>query len=319
MPTRPSRAAIEIADHLSLGGHQVTASLVHYWASRGLFGTTSQTWPGGGGSEVAYPADAREVAHVIVALPSGARNRRQVVLACFARGIDVELAELRSALAEEIADLRGAVRGSAGSDEEATDAVAEATAAALVGRRRRGPTLRLWSSNAAGWEVAGAEGPDRFKSNDERLTTLLFPLMSALLGDPSYLEGMMGGVLTAVAGTDAARLATASHDLQQGDLQHRTAKTFAIIIEGLEATAGTVEEDELLSARQILLGLGRAANDPTATELLEGPLVSLGSVGQVVAVSALALVVAARSKGFPLAMLARAIDAAVGSSGPSEG
>lgn len=112
--------------------------------------------------------------------------------------------------------------------------------------------------------------------------------------------GVMGGLLTAVAGPEAVEMATADAGVQAGDFQDQTAKTTAVIVEGLDAAAATVEEHELLDARRFLVALERAGRAAGAEPILERPLRSLGTVGQHVAVSALALVTAARSTGSSL-------------------
>ena len=308
VPTQASRVAHELADHLRSEGHPVRASTVQYWAEQGLFGPLRQAWPGGGGSEVVYPAEAPEVATIIVNLPRAARRRREVVLACFARGVPVELAELRTALVDVLADLREAMPAPEDSDEDAIATAAEETAAALVNRRRPSTTRRLWVKNAAGWQPPGTEVADQFRSPGERLTALLSPMIAAFMGDPTLLSGVMGGLLTAVAGAEVVELATAHSGGLAGDFQDQTAKTTAVIIEGLDAAAVTVEEHELLDARRFLVALERAGQAPGVEPILEGPLQSLKCVGQVVAVSALGVVVAARSIGSSPDELARLVE-----------
>ena len=298
VPTRASRAAHELADHLRSEGHHVTPSKVQFWADGGLFGPLRQTWPGGGGSEVLYPAEAPEVASIIVNLPRAARKRREVLLACFARGVPVELAELRTALVDVLADLREAMPAPVDSDEDAIPNAAEETAATLVNRRRPSATRRLWAKNAAGWQPPGTEAADQFRSPGERLTALISPMIAAFMGDTTLLSGAMGGLLTAVAGSEAVELATAHSGVPAGDFQEQTAKTTAGIIEGLDAAAATVEEHELRGARRVLVALERAGQAPGVEP--EGPFQPLTSPGRVLAASALGLVVAARNSGSSL-------------------
>lgn len=138
-----------------------------------MFGPLRQSWPGGDGSEVTYPADAPELGSIIVNLPRAAHTRREVLLACFARGVPVELAELRTALVDVLADLREAMPALVDSDEDAIANAAEETAAAMVSRRRPSATRRLWAENAAGWQPPGTEVADQFRRPCERLTALL--------------------------------------------------------------------------------------------------------------------------------------------------
>lgn len=278
------------------------------WAERGMLGSLSQSWPGGGGSSVTYPPDAVEIARVVAFLSPASRHRSEVVLACFSRGLAVDVDELRGALTTVVAELCLAMapgERTVAEPEEAVLAAAEDQAASWVARRRRPSELKRWVRNLAGWERAD----DDVVSGPEGARFVLAPLLAAFAGDTSWLPGAMEGLATAMGANNAVELAAAETDRPPSQLLDESAKTLAVLVERLTATADDVELEEMCAARRVFIALVRAGGDPTLLAPLEGPLVKLGSAHLVVAVNALGLATLARASGLSLGDMAAALEA----------
>lgn len=291
----------------------MSASTFQFWAEKGLLGEAHQTWPGGGGSEVAYSADALEIARIIAFLPRGARRRSDVVLACFSRGVAVTVAEFREALMDEIEAIQGAggQRLLAAEGEDAVLDAADDIAASWVARRRRPPVLRRWERNSKGWVPAGSDATAEADAmgNDERLRFMLSAVLAAIGGEPSNLEPAIGGLLAAVGAGPAVDAAEAESGRHPLDIEAETAKAATVVVDRLRHAA-TVEMEEMTQARGILLALARLGADDEAVTPFEGPLAPLGSACQLVAMSALALAIMVRHGTTSFGELAEALSAA---------
>lgn len=235
----------------------MSPSTIQFWAERGLLGEAQRTWPGGGGSEVTYPGDALEVARIIAFLPKAARQRSDVVLACFSRGLSVSEEELRDALVGEIEDLwDGLGDDLLAAEGEARIEAANDVAAAWLARRRRPVGLRRWARNSAGWEpgVCATAASDTM-GNDERVRFLLSPVLAAMAGDSSYLGSAIGGLLAAEGAGEALDLAAVESGRSEADLESEVAKAMTILLERLRMTAATVELEEMVDARRVVLAM----------------------------------------------------------------
>jgi len=231
VPTRASRTAVVIGEHLKAEGLDVSPSKIQFWAEKGLLGQAQQTWTGGGGSEVTYPGDTLEVARIIAFLPKAARLRSDVVLACFSRGLTVSEEELRDALLVEVEALRDSLGEdvAAAKGDDVFDAASD-VAAAWVARRRRPVGLRRWAHNSAGWEPGGSAATNAdAMGNDERLRFLLSPVLAAVAGDSSYLESAIGGLVAGEGAGQALDLAAVESGRSRVDLESDVAKAMAII------------------------------------------------------------------------------------------
>jgi hypothetical protein len=265
MPTRASRAAIDIAERLRAQEFPPplkapAATRVQGWIDRGWLGPVAWHHPGGGGSKTALGSDALEVAELITCLPAKERNDDNVVLVRYLRGLAVGEDEVRHALGaavDEVYRVAG-MQEVAGADEDTVFDAAEKKAREVLQSRRRPaslkasePRLRSWAENSGDEELAGLP-------TSELLGQALTPLF-AMLADDLEAVGAGIGPLAAAAGLQPVMEEASVAGWRPVDMRDEAAKKVAAILEDWRFVADNVTLDELVLARRIqlaVLGLG---------------------------------------------------------------
>ncbi len=271
MPSEASSEARRISARLVELGLQAPPSRVQYWIDHGLLGPLNQYWPGGGGSQTELPRDAVDVAALLACLPRQARHYHELVLARFARGLEVHEDELHFALGvlvDEVFDFIG-LEDLVGADEDTVMEAAQARAQKVVASRRRSPSEKLWRARLREWASASEDVELRSASGDELHRLALTPLFAAFSGDASHLEGQMEPIIAAAGFRDVAALTSKSRPELLADMDD-TAKVAMFIIQALRATAADGTMDEFRAARRLSLSFLRLSQDTEVLDLLEG-------------------------------------------------
>lgn len=239
MPTKPSRAANDLADRLVADGFEVSPQLVETWRSRGLLGRWTQLHSGGPGSRAVPTPDALDRARVAARLNTSQRVPSTVTLLAAAFGARVEVEDLRTGVAQVYQPILTAL--SRNETREPADR-ADAYVSMLASGRRGSDAIRTQAQKLAGSD--DPQGPTlEDRSTIDRTHDALSAVLSALAGDSNWIAPVLTDALRLGDLDDVATLVDLESDSNAAVLGDQVAETLACMVKGLANLEGLSVED----------------------------------------------------------------------------